>query len=399
MRQNLHRAPVMLLLVGLALWLGACSAEDPQKQLITKKQQLSDLKAEISELEKQIAAAEGKDPSDSYKLVEALNILPSRFEHFVEVQGNVTSEASVNVTPEISGVLLRKPIQEGQSISQGQVLAVLDTELLQSQKAPLVKQLELADAIYKRQANLWKQEIGSEVQYLEAKNRKESLEKQIEQLDTQIDKGQVQAPISGTVDEFFFNVGEMANPQMPLVRVVNLGRVEIAADVSEAYLGAIGEGDTVEVRFPSLGMRAYERVSTVGQFINPNNRSFKVEVSMRNDGNRLKPNTTAVVRINDYTNPNALVVPSNLIQQSAQGTRFIYTLEQQGGENIARKTIVKVGRTFQGLTEVTSGLKGNTLVIRKGYNNVIDGERVKLTDNPKNLEEIVQADDLPTATK
>ena len=389
----------MLLLVGLALWLGACSAEDPQKQLITKKQQLSDLKAEISELEKQIAAAEGKDPSDSYKLVEALNILPSRFEHFVEVQGNVTSEASVNVTPEISGVLLRKPIQEGQSISQGQVLAVLDTELLQSQKAPLVKQLELADAIYKRQANLWKQEIGSEVQYLEAKNRKESLEKQIEQLDTQIDKGQVQAPISGTVDEFFFNVGEMANPQMPLVRVVNLGRVEIAADVSEAYLGAIGEGDTVEVRFPSLGMRAYERVSTVGQFINPNNRSFKVEVSMRNDGNRLKPNTTAVVRINDYTNPNALVVPSNLIQQSAQGTRFIYTLEQQGGENIARKTIVKVGRTFQGLTEVTSGLKGNTLVIRKGYNNVIDGERVKLTDNPKNLEEIVQADDLPTATK
>jgi len=370
----------------LSLSVAACSGKKEATDLESKKEKLKSLKTELTELkaqvktlEQEIAAAENVGKPKELRNVSVQQLKVGEFQHFVEVQGSVDSRKNVAVHPEMNGTIERVNVEEGQRVKRGQTLMVIDSEVLQRNIDEVKTRLELAADLFERQANLWKQKIGSEVQYLQAKNNKESLERQLEGLKAQLNNAIVTAPISGTVDEVFVNAGEMANPAMPAVRVVNLSSVLVEASVSEAYVRDVRKGDTVEVYFPNIDLRLQRPVKAVGQFINPNNRTFEIQVDVPNPEGYLKPNMLAVVQINDFTQKEAVSVPSFVLQKNTKGETFVYIAKEGAdGGTIAQKIFVETGMSYSGYTLVKSGLKGGDQLITKGYNEVIDGEQVNL---------------------
>lgn len=369
-----------------ALLLTGCgeqTIEEKKEQLATYKKELADLKSKINDLEKEITSVNGEEDKKELKLVEYQQVKTVSFNHFIEVPGEVKSDKNVMVNPEISGVILKRSFEEGAYVKKGQIIAVLNAEILKSNIQEVETRLSLATSIFERQENLWKQNIGSEVQYLQAKNQKEILEKNLETLNTQLSDAFVKAPISGTLDEFFMNTGEMASPQAPIARIVNLSSVEVSADVSETYIKHVSRGDKVTVSFTAIGEEMNLPISAVGQFINPQNRTFKILMKAPNKQGYLKPNTLAMVKINDYTLEDALTVPSNLIQRSTNGDAFLYILEQKENKGFAKKVVVETGRTYDGNTVILSGIQAGAKVIFKGYSEVVDGEEVKDVTNSK----------------
>lgn len=374
--KNLH-------FLAIFLFLGACggeqkpdSLEGKQALLAQYRQQIADLQGKADALEKEIGASSQKGAI--LKNVTVHKIEPKIFEHFIEVQGNVESEKNVLLTPEMSGILTSRSVSEGQDVSQGQVLAVIDAEPLRKSIAELETRLELARTVFQRQENLWKQKIGSEIQYLQAKNNVESLEKSVESLKSQLKKSAVSSPISGTVDQVFVNVGEMANPAMPIARIVNLSQVMVNAEVSENYLTTIKKGDEVVVSFPNLNLEKKLKISTIGQFINPQNRSFRVRIDIDNKDRMLRPNTSANIKIKDFSQQNSLSVPDQLIQRSTNGEYFMFVVRPKDGKNLVEKVMVKTGISYQGFTLISEGLQAGDFVIEKGYSEVVSGEEVNI---------------------
>lgn len=353
------------------------TVEEKEKKLVEYRKELATLNKKISDLEADIKDSKGKNPEDDYRTVEFMPLKSKTFNHYVEVQGNVESDKNVQVFPKTQGVVLNLKVEEGQRVSAGQVIAVLDAAQLEKAIAEIETRLELAKTVFERQANLWKQKIGSEVQYLQAKNNKEALEKQLETQKTALSNAMVTSPISGTVDQLMLNEGEMAAPSMPIARIVNLSVVEINAEVSENYTKAVQRGDEVQVSFPALDMEMPVRISMVGQTINPTNRTFRIQMKTANKDGYLKPNAMAVVKINDFSKKNAVAIPSNILQQSTTGERFVYVARPFEGNYKIEKVKVKAGLTYQGETLINEGLKADDLVVTAGYNEVIDGEPVK----------------------
>jgi RND family efflux transporter MFP subunit len=352
--------------------------EGKKKQLEEYKKQYADLKVNIDAVENELRGQDAIATKVNLKLVETQPVLQKDFAHFIEVQGNVESDKNVSVAPEMNGIILRINVERGQAVSQGQVIAEIDAEPIRKNISELETRLELAKTMFERQENLWKQQIGSEIQYLQAKHSKESLERSLESLKAQLKKAYVKAPINGVVDEIFVKQGEMANPAVPLARVVNLSEVQIKADVSEAYVPSVRKGDAVVVSFPSLQKEIPVRISNVGQFIEPANRTFKVEVRLANKDGFLKPNTLAVVKIKDFEQKNAIVIPTHLIQQSTDGKEFVFVIRQNEKKNVAAKVAIKTGKSYGGETLVIEGLQAEDILISKGYNEVIDGEEVNI---------------------
>ncbi|MCS7004206.1 MAG: efflux RND transporter periplasmic adaptor subunit [Cytophagales bacterium] len=350
--------------------------EGKKALLIDYKKQMADLKTKIEQLEADIRAIEKPNPKAGLKLVETQTLVDTTFQHFIDVQGNVESEMNVLVNPEISGILLRKAVKEGQSVKKGQLLAEIDAESIRKNIAELEKSLELAQIAYERQTNLWNQKIGTEMQYLQAKNTKERLEKSLESAKTMLRKASVVSPIDGVVEAFALNVGEMANPAIPLCRIVNLKQVDVVADVSETYAKVVRKGDKVDILFPAIGTKVTAYISMVGQYIKPDNRTFKIEIQIPNPDEYLKPNTLAIVRINDFTQKNAIVVPSNIVQKSTDGTKFVYVVRSEQGNDVVRKINVEVGKSYDEKTHILSGLKVGDKIITKGYTEIVDGEIV-----------------------
>ncbi|MGB0525250.1 MAG: efflux RND transporter periplasmic adaptor subunit [Flammeovirgaceae bacterium] len=376
----------------IALFITACgggSDEEPQTleereaKVKELRKQVAELNAKITALEGQINDEKGIDPADALRQVEVFTLANQTFEHFIEVQGNVQSDKDVQVFPKMGGAVIRKNVKEGQRVSKGQTLMVLDAATINKQIEEIEKRLELATVVFERQENLWKQKIGSELQYLQAKNDKEALEKTLATTKTQLANATVTAPISGTIDEFFLNEGEMANPAQPVLRIVNLATVEISADVSEAYTKSIRKGDKVLVKFPAINEEMPVRVSLIGQTINEKNRTFRIEMKAPNKQGYLKPNAMAVVRIKDFAQENAMIVPSHLVQQSTSGERFLYVVNEDDGKKLVRKVVIKVGQSYQGNTLITSGLKAGDKVVIKGYNEIVDGEEVRTVEGAK----------------
>ncbi len=371
---------LFLAIIALA-W--SCGEQEPQtveekeKKLVEYRKELAELNKKIEELEGSIKDAKGKNPEDDYRTVELMPLKAETFNHYVEVQGNVESDKNVQIFPKTQGVVLDIKVEEGDKVSAGQVIAVLDAAQLEKAIEEIKTRLELATTIYERQANLWKQKIGSEVQYLQAKNNKEALENQLETQKTALSNAMVTAPISGTIDQLMLNVGEMAAPTMPIARVVNLSVVEINAEVSENYTKAVKRGDQVQVSFPAIDMEMPVRISMVGQTINPTNRTFRIQMKAVNKDGYLKPNSMAVVKINDFTKENAVSIPSHVLQQSTTGDRFVYVARPEAGNYKIEKVIVEVGLTYKGQTLVAKGLKPSDMLVVSGYNEVIDGEPVK----------------------
>jgi membrane fusion protein, multidrug efflux system len=373
---------IPLLSLSLLL-LTACGGnpegvEAKKQQLEAYKKEASDLSQKISNLEQEIAGMDSSYTQQTRKatLVTTVPVQNKTFSHFVEVRGSVASRKNVTLSTEVPGRIISVPVQEGQSVSKGQVLVTLDGETIKNNIKELETSLELATTRFERQSSLWDKKIGTEIQYLEAKNQKESLERRLVTAQSQLAQTIVRAPFGGNIDKVMARVGEMAQPGVPMVRIVSLTDMYIDADLSESLLGKFQKGDSVDVRFPSLNKSLQTTISAVGQVIDPLNRTFTVEIKLPASDNLLKPNLLAIVRIKDFEAKDAIVIPANLIQTDNKGD-FVYVARQQDGGMEAEKVHVKRELTYENETMISSGLQGDEKLIKEGFREVAEGVAIR----------------------
>ena len=368
----------ILILITVAAFFAACSStsvndEDAKRQELQQyKQDLHDLKQKIAKLEKELSETEEEEIVN----VKVDDIQSRTFEHFFEVTGNAEADLDVNVSPESSGIIETIMVKEGARVSKGQILAKLKVDALQRSLDELKVQLDLATTNFKRQKNLWDQNIGSEMQFLQAKTNMESLEKRIEGVEAQIDMSDVKAPVNGVVDKIYQKKGEIGSPQIPFAKVVNIDRINIYADVSESYLTKVHEGDKVNIKFPALNRETDARIQQVGNVIDPNNRTFRIKVTMNNPDKMIKPNLVAVIEIRDYKAEDAIVVPSLYVREDFKGD-FTFIADTENGRDVAKKVYVTTGVTDNNMTEITKGLASGMKIISEGYNQIVDGTLIR----------------------
>lgn len=360
--------------ITIALVLAACGATNVEDEA-SKRQQLQQYKQEMHELKQKIDALESElsalETQEVVK-VKVTELKRQPFEHFIEVTGKVEAEEDVDVSPETAGVIQEVFVKEGQSVRKGQLMARLNTDILERTMDELRVQLDLALTNYERQENLWNQNIGSEMQYLQAKNNKESLEKRIESLKAQIELGELRSPIEGVVDVVYQKKGNIGSPQVPFAKVINIDKMKIYAEVSEFYLTKIARGDTVAVSFPALGRSFDAPINRIGNTIDPNNRTFRVRINLNNPDQFLKPNLVSIVRLRDYLNKEAIVIPTLFIKEDFSG-KYTYVVDQQEGKTVAKKIYIETGVTDNNLSEVLTGIEAGTKIISEGFNQVSDG--------------------------
>ena len=356
------------------------------QELRVKKQELSQ---QQSEIKRQIALLESKintlDDTKLAAIITTITLKDTIFKHYAEIQGDVETNQNIVIYPQFSGILTQVYVKEGQKVSKGQVLAKIDDGGLSSQVAQVQAQTALAKTTFERQARLWEQKIGSEIQYLQAKTNYEASKNASDQLQSQLGKTTVRAPFSGTIDQVITDQGSAVNPgQNPLMRIVNLDDMYVKADVPETYLGKITVGSEVLVSFPSLNKTYQGKIRQVSNFINPDNRSFSIQVALPNKDAVLKPNLIATVKLNDYTSEKSILVPNNVIQKNGKNESLVFIYEPKSdSEGTAKRITVKTGKEQNGMVEVLEGLKANDIIINEGARTLRDGEEVS-TKNTSN---------------
>jgi len=376
-------------LLPLVIILVAASACGEEKSEIAKKKeklaelklQLRETKEEIKELEKELAIA---DPSfilseNKATLVSTMPVEKRVFKHKIEVRGEVASRKNILLGSEAVGRINKIHVKEGDEVTKGQLLLEIDAATLRNNIAELKTSLELATTVFERQQNLWKKNIGSEIQYLQAKNNKESLERKLATAHSELDKARVRAPFGGTIDKVHVKQGEMAQIGLPLFRIVSLEDMYINADVSERYIGKFKRGDSVKVYFPSLDKQFRSVISAIGQVINERNRTFEIEVRLPLTQEEFKPNLTAVIELKDYENKQAIVVPTSLIQSDNIGD-FVYKIDRDNGKSLARKVHIDRGLSYDRETEILAGLEPGEELIEQGVRNISEGVFVRLAN-------------------
>jgi RND family efflux transporter MFP subunit len=305
--------------------------------------------------------------------IQALTTQP--FDHYIEVQGRIDGNENIGVSPRTAGVVTRVIVTEGETVKKGQALAELDADVLKRNLSDLQNQLSFVTDLYEKQKALWDQKIGSEVQYLTAKNNKESIENKIASLKDQISMSSITSPINGTIEDIPIKVGQLAQVGVPAFRVINFTKVKAVADVGEAYSSKINTGDQVKIFLPDFNVELQQNVTFASKFINPTNRTFIVEVELPPSTNMVyRANMIAVIRIKDYSNASTMAVSQNFIQSSKDEGLYIFLAKDENGKKIARKTYIKTGVTYNGLTEVLSGLKEGDKLITAGYKDLYDGQ-------------------------
>ncbi|QCR23812.1 efflux RND transporter periplasmic adaptor subunit [Pontibacter sp. SGAir0037] len=363
-----------------AITLLAACTNNPDKaaQLEALKKEQAELQTQIAQLEAELKA-EGKGEQAQQKTVpvSVTAVTQEPFKHFLEVQGRVDFDQSAFVSARVPGVLTSVRVQRGDKVSKGQVMATIDAMLVEQNIQELRTRLELAKVAYEKQKNLWDQKIGTEMQYLTAKNNYESLQRNLATLQEQRNQYNIIAPINGVVDEVVPNAGEAVSPGVGIVRVVNTAGGKVVAEVSEAYLSKIKKGDEAVVYFPDLQQEATATVQVVSQYINPTSRTFIIELKLQNLGREvvLRPNLVSVVRIQDYKNETAISVPVNLVQKDEK-SQFVYVAKKEGNGYIATRQEVDTGVSYDGRVEVLKGLSASDQVITAGYQNLNEGQPV-----------------------
>ncbi|WP_298901494.1 efflux RND transporter periplasmic adaptor subunit [uncultured Psychroserpens sp.] len=356
-------------------------ASNDLEQIRKKKTELDAEQQALAEQLKQLSSKiKELDPQEKIPLITTFPAKESVFEHYVELQGNVDTKKNLVIYPEYSGVMTNVFVKEGQNVSKGQTLAKIDDGGLSQQVAQLQIQTDLAKTTFERQKRLWDQNIGSEIQFLQAKSNYEAQQKAVNQLQQQVARTVVKAPFSGTIDDVITEQGSVVAPgQSQLFRIVNLDNMYIETDVPESYITNVTEGKTVEVEFPVLGISMEAKVRQAGSFINPANRTFKVEVSIPNKDKNIKPNLTAKLKINDYTNEKAILIPLSIISENAEGQQYVYTItDKSGNKATAKRAIIETGKTQGDYIEVLSGLSNSDEIIQEGARSVKDGQEVKI---------------------
>lgn len=340
--------------------------------LITLK---DDINASLLVLDEEIAEI---DTNKRLTLVTSIPVEKGTFDHFFSVLAEVKADQNVLIYPEAQGIIESIPVREGQQVKKGDLLVSIDAEILASNIQELKGQLDLAKTIYDKRDKLWQQNIGSEVEYLQAKNNYESLQARLNALTAQYEMSQVTAPFDGFVDQIPAKVGEMASPGMPLLRLISLNQVYLKGDVSERYLKQVKEGTYADVYFESIDMRVSSKISQVSNFIKPENRTFMVRIDLKNTDNILKPNLLAEVLIRDYQSKDAITLPNRVIQQSSDGRSFVYLYNKiDSHKGKIQRQYIETGMSYDGRTEVLVGLKGGENVIDKGARSVKEGQRVE----------------------
>ncbi len=344
----------------------------------------ANLTSELNVIESDLAALEAAiaslDSSENLPLVTTFEVQPQVFNHYLDLQGNVKTRENVLLYPEMAGTLLSVKVAKGDRVSKGQLLAVIDNGGMSNQLSQLKTQAALAKTTFERQANLWKQKIGSEIQYLQAKAQAEAQANAVLQLEKVLAKAQITAPFSGVIDQVLKDPGTVVSPGngSEVFRLINLSNMYIDVDVPEGYLGAVTKGKKVGVYFPVLQDSVNAVVRETGNYINPNNRSFSAEIAINNPNGSIKPNLNARVHINDYTNENALLIPQSVISENAAGEQYAYVAELNGDAAVAKRHIITTGKTQGDYVEIISGINAGDLIIKEGARSVKDAQAVKI---------------------
>lgn len=359
----------------------ALIAKGDLKELRSKRSEVITQADVLSkELKKIDDAISVLDENHKETLITTFEAKDTIFKHYLELQAAVQTKENLVVNAEFGGILTQIYVKEGQRVSKGQSLGKIDDGGLTQQLAQLEIQAVLAKTTYDRQKNLWDQKIGSEIQFLQAKSTYEAQNKAVLQLKKQMGKTIIKAPFSGIIDEIITERGSVVSPGSPILRVISLGNMYLEAEVPEKYIGSIKRGTEVIVDFPMLNEKINTTISLVNNNINPGNRSFKVQIQVPNKSGLIKPNLSSKININDYSNSKVITVPLSIISENADGEQYIYIAEQTGKDNyaIAKKVIVKTGKSQGDLIEILQGLSDGDSVIKEGARSVKDGQKVSI---------------------
>jgi RND family efflux transporter MFP subunit len=344
--------------------------EDKLKTLNALKMELSQINAAISNL----------DPSEKLALISMFEVKPENFDHHIEIQANIKTRQNVLLYPEYNGTLKKVYVEEGQKVKKGKLLAQIDDAGLKNQLEQLQIQTKLSKTTYERTQRLWDQNIGSEMNLLQAKATYESQLKTVAQLKKQLQRTQILAPFSGTIDEIVANTGANLLPgQTPVMRIVNLKKMYTEASVPERYLEQVKKGTSATVKIPMLDREYPTTIRQTGNFINPNNRSFRVETLLPNPDEMIKPNLSCKLKINDYSNPEALMIPMRIVKENANGKKYIFKLRSDGKDQVYRteQTFVRLGKNSMDKVEVLEGIQAGDLLVDEGATIVENNQRVK----------------------
>ncbi|MBI3501472.1 MAG: efflux RND transporter periplasmic adaptor subunit [Bacteroidetes bacterium] len=364
------------ILIGTILFFSACggnkneSKDTKTHKLDSLKKVMASVQGEISKLEIEIAKND-TSKNEKSKTVELTALVPRTFNNYIDVQGKVDADENVSVNAEMGGTVSKINVKAGDEVHSGQVMAELDSKAMQQGLAELQSGLELANTMYEKQKNLWEQKIGTELQYLQAKNQKESLEKKLASLQQQIEMTKIKSPIDGTVDAVDIKLGQATMPGLPAIRVVNMNSLKVKAEVAESYAAKIKNGNDVEIIFPDMNDTVKTKISYAAKVISPLNRTFTVNINLDNKKD-YHPNMVAVVKIIDYSNPKAFIAPVSVVQHAEEGD-FVFVADA----NKAKKVRVKVGKTYNGNSEIVEGLKEGDKLITKGFQELNEGEEIK----------------------
>lgn len=368
-----------------ALFLASCGGGNSRE---AKEKELKELVKERDALNTKIASLENELGKDTVarpngREVTTLAVASKHFKHYIDIQGTVTSDENVSVTTDIGGTVMQILVKEGDRVSKGQTLVVLDDDVIRKQIEELNVSLGLAKTVFEKQQKLWNQKIGSELQYLQAKNNYEALQGKLASAQAQQNRTRIKSPINGTVDNIDVNVGELASPGRQVLRVVNLSQLKVVADAAENYIGSVSQGDSANLNFPALGLNYAAKISYVGQVINATNRTFPIEIRLNNKDNVLKANLLAVIQVVDYESKSALVVPTRYVMEMGKDYVVYVSDVDSTGATVARRQLVKTGKSYNGETEIIEGLKKGDTIIAEGSRDVSNGEDIKIIETIK----------------
>jgi RND family efflux transporter MFP subunit len=348
-----------------------------QKKKGEIKTQINDLKVELNKLD---YVLEKMDTDKNLFLVSAIKLKQRKFNHFLNFQGSLDTDQNVVIYPELPGLLKNIYIKQGDKVKKGQLIAKISDNGLTDQLEQLELQRDLAKTTFERLQILWNQKIGSEIQYLQAKTNFKSLEKKISQMKDQEDKTRILAPFEGIIDDVIADVGSNLAPGLtPILRIINIEKMKVSAEIPEIHIPYIKKNKNVKIYVPILDKQILGNISSVGNFINPNNRSFSIEIKLFNESNELKPNMTVSLEINDYQNENAILIPSKDILEDEEGNFYVYKLVSDSNDSYkSNKIMILKGKSYNNMTEIKTGLKEDDLIINDGLRQVEDGQIVKV---------------------
>jgi len=372
---------MLFIISALTISCGSETGDSSLKELNNKK---STLEAKIDSLHEELVTVEKEisilDTNIKLQIITSLPVKNGIFKHYIEIQGVVQADKNIEIRPELGGTVQSIFVKEGQKVKKGQTLIQLDDTEIKNTIDVLKTQLNLAKTTFERQDRLWQQKIGSEMQYLQAKAQKESLENNLVTLKTQARKMRIMAPFSGIVDEIFPKNGELTSPQLPVIRLINLDHVYVEADITETYLPVIKIGTEVLLNFSSINKKVEAKIALIGNYINPNNRSFKTRINISNKDNTIKPNLLADLKILDFE-VEGIIIPSALVQQDQKGNNYVFTIKIIDNKNTIFKTPITVDKEYNHEVFVSKGLTKTDKLVNAGARIVKKGDVVRINNN------------------